>query len=497
MSARATFWAWKAGSAFELNSTERLVLLKLADGASSETGQCWYKQATLATATGLSRSGVQKALYSLANHGLVTIEGRSVEGRTAANDYRVNLDIELPVPTRKAAVPLSPAVPTAEAGGAYQEGSYSESSSGDPSSEKRVSGKAKAKKARAIPAIPIPDPPPEIDSPGLRAFLPEFAEYRRKVKRSPLDTEDAWTYLFNRLKSAGREHAVLALRLAMVRKWLSFHIDWLKGASWEQVASELGLSLRKEEARVDPAAELEAARKHALVAARDSYETVVKALTPNEDGWTLSARTWLFDGLEALQSPEEFEARLTHAQALIVRLRVLGALPLAPRPKDAPTGLIFPACGGGPWRPKLEGSEGWSIDVGQYVGSPLAMAQAAHAADLRGRPAQGLAVPRLDSGRAFELVTGWPRPGIDKSEATCPLGEDPNGADGYDMIGDDLSTEELRAEWPVYGAFDKLVNPPLDFIDDPVPPTEPSPEQVAKTYAEHLEWQKRHNRSEP
>lgn len=528
MSARATFWAWRAGNAYDLNSTERLVLLKLADGASEETGQCWYKQATIATWTGLSRSGVQKALTVLGDKGLLFVTARSHEGRTISNDYRLNLDVsvEAPLPTTEAPVPLfedqAPtvwaALPTTEAGGAHQE-STSYPSSVDPASKKKRSARP------ARPSVVIPDPPPEIDSPGLRAFLPEFAEYRRAVKKNPLDTLDSWEYLFNRLKPAGREHAVLALRLAMVRKWLSFKEEWLNGSSWQQVASELGLSLRKEEERAaDPAVLAAAKREAAREARRAAFQQKLLALTPASDGWTDPARSTFLPPDDLLDNDHGLADRLAHVVALTHRLTALGAFPLQ-RPPAAyragggsfEPGLIFPACGGGPWRPVLT-AEGWSVDM------PTAdlLAAAKHATrnllatDPEALPRIGQQITRsstviatsgkpncpLETGLRPCMCEGLPRCPIcnysahdaafEMDHASCSgripdeEGEDFNCSDGSDMIGDDTPLDELDAEWddesPSPGPA--LPNPPglpgatPPVIDDPVSPNPPSPGEI-------------------
>ncbi len=239
-----------------------------------------------------------------------------------------------------------------------------------PDSPEQVRAKAKALRTRTrTQPMPIPDPPPEIDSPGLRAFLPEFAEYRRKQLKKPLSSENMWNLLFNQLKPAGREHAVLALRYSISNGWRSFDIEWLKGKPWEQVASELGLSLSKEAARIDPEAEAALDRKRARELALRDYEAGARQLVfydGSTDNWLTSSSCWLYDGLDALQEPTEFEARLTHARALIERLRALGAFPLVKAPAGTATGLIFPACGGGPWRPMLLGNGGaraWTIGM--------------------------------------------------------------------------------------------------------------------------------------
>lgn len=208
-----------------------------------------------------------------------------------------------------------------------------------PDTPEQVRAKARDLRTRnRIQALPIPDPPAEIDSPELRAFLPEFAEYRRKVKKAP-PSPAGWNLLFNRLKPAGRDHAVLALRYSISNGWKSFDVEWLKGKSWATVASELGLSLETQK----PAPSLaDLAVRRLSFAIRDA-ETEIGKLAPASDGWTGRSRAVFFDGLSALKSEAEVAAHLTACRAVCDRLRASGAYPLR---RSSQPGEILPAGGG-------------------------------------------------------------------------------------------------------------------------------------------------------
>lgn len=240
-------------------------------------------------------------------------------------------------------------------------------------STSRPEKRRRAKKTEKLTSIP--DPPEEIDSPELRDLLPRFAEHRRSGTRNPIpiESELAWKRFFALLVPHGRKHAPLAVLYAMSRGWKVFDKKYMeesnpKGWNWDQVASELGLSLRKEEARVDPAAEAEADRQRLRSSRLSEFRNSLLLLTPSVDGWTDSSRSTFLPPESLLDDPGALQACLAQVEALTHRLVALGALPLRPAPpayrasgEKFEPGLIFPACGGGPWRPNLL-RDGWRID---------------------------------------------------------------------------------------------------------------------------------------
>lgn len=266
------------------------------------------------------------------------------------------------------------------------------------------------KRSRKIP-VAIPDPPAEIDSPELRAFLPEFVEYRRKVKKSPL-APAGWNLLFNRLKPAGREHAVLALRYSISNGWKSFDVEWLKGKSWATVASEMGLSLTV--AKPAPAPAVLDARD--LARAIDDARKEIPKLAPAEDGWTSKSRTVFFEDLDACKTPADVEAHLAACRALCDRLRAMGAFPLR---RATQPGEILPAGGGGPFIVSL--ADGAVIPTG---------------VEFMGRPGGPLAV---DLHGAFVCDSTCPACGEDQSLGPCSCGDQDDPAVGGLPEADDLA----------------------------------------------------------
>ena len=76
MSARATFWAWEV----DIPSSEKLVLLCLADCHNADTGQCNPSVSYIATKTSLDRKTVLKSLRSLNDREILSrakVEGSS------------------------------------------------------------------------------------------------------------------------------------------------------------------------------------------------------------------------------------------------------------------------------------------------------------------------------------------------------------------------------------------------------------------------------------
>lgn len=73
MSAKATFWAWSLKG---LKSSQKLVLLCLADNHNGESGQCNPSVAFIADKTGLNRKTILQALSDLERVGLIRAQKR-------------------------------------------------------------------------------------------------------------------------------------------------------------------------------------------------------------------------------------------------------------------------------------------------------------------------------------------------------------------------------------------------------------------------------------
>lgn len=328
MSARATFWAWRVGQSFSLSSTERLVLLRLGDGASEETGECWYKQESIAKVTGLSRSGVQKALYALAEHGLVLVERVTHEGRTLANTYRLVLDLEHPLLTTDAAVPQSEGMPTRKAAVA------SHVSSIDPALSDPDLGSGESARVRRRASF----------EDGFNEF---WKIYPRKIAKEA--ALKAWV-------KAKKERALPSIQKlaetleehAQILHWrdkpdaIPYPASWINGKRWnDEAKAKWAPSIPKP---VSSPADL-AARdlKAALNNARNEID---KAIAPASDGWNGLSRSALFDGLDACKSEAEVADHLARCRALCDRLRAMGAFPLR---RPTRPGEILPAGSGEAW----------------------------------------------------------------------------------------------------------------------------------------------------
>jgi hypothetical protein len=81
---------WAVGQV--LPARDKLVLLLLANYASSEDGSCYPSLDTLARQCGMARSTVKASLVSLAEGGLIEIHRREVDGVCMPNTYRLRLD---------------------------------------------------------------------------------------------------------------------------------------------------------------------------------------------------------------------------------------------------------------------------------------------------------------------------------------------------------------------------------------------------------------------
>jgi DNA-binding transcriptional MocR family regulator len=71
--ARISDWVWEQS----MSPAEKLVSLALLRFRNNETGLCYPSQSTLAKWTGLSRSGVQKAIRGLRLRGLLEASGHA------------------------------------------------------------------------------------------------------------------------------------------------------------------------------------------------------------------------------------------------------------------------------------------------------------------------------------------------------------------------------------------------------------------------------------
>lgn len=88
MSAKATFWVWKIIE--NLNSTQKLVLLRLADHA-NEDGIAWPGKDSLARSCCMSKRTVDQAITHLEGLQLITIQKRiSDSGKQGSNVYALN-----------------------------------------------------------------------------------------------------------------------------------------------------------------------------------------------------------------------------------------------------------------------------------------------------------------------------------------------------------------------------------------------------------------------
>lgn len=87
MSIIATREVWEA----DLPSTEKFVLLNIADFSNDKTGTAWPAQRTIARKTGLSRQTVNRAIKRLCDKGVLVCSRRSAEGKSTSNLYRINI----------------------------------------------------------------------------------------------------------------------------------------------------------------------------------------------------------------------------------------------------------------------------------------------------------------------------------------------------------------------------------------------------------------------
>jgi hypothetical protein len=203
----------------------------------------------------------------------------------------------------------------------------------------------KARKRR-LPSLALPSLPKEIDTTRIRAAWDDFVQMRKEKGKSL--TPQGAKNLLSSFATWGEDQVEVALRLSIQNSWT--------GVFLPKPGDMTSFVQSAPKPKPDPEAIARADRKAARDRAEDAYRSAAHALTfypGSTDNWTAPAACWLYDGLDALQEPSEFQARLTHARALIERLRALGAFPLVKAPAGTSPGLIFPACGGGPWKPSL------------------------------------------------------------------------------------------------------------------------------------------------
>lgn len=87
MSFDATAWAWQQQPA---SSTQKMLLLALADCLNEATGQCNPSHATLASKCLISTAAVRKNLPELESEGLITAIRTTKDGKKQSNQYRLN-----------------------------------------------------------------------------------------------------------------------------------------------------------------------------------------------------------------------------------------------------------------------------------------------------------------------------------------------------------------------------------------------------------------------
>lgn len=183
MSFSATAWAWRQEG---LTGGAKLVLLALAEGASSETGECWHSQGYLARMTGFSRSTVNRHVQDLQEKHLVEVSERQrQDGSRTSNLYRLPLATTLyqseTPPVAKCDTPLSQNA-TAEPG------------SREPVSEPSVSSQ-----------IPLTTQPP---------FVSEKSASRARARESAEKEAEEWYGAYPRkVNPQGAKHLYAQLRL--------------------------------------------------------------------------------------------------------------------------------------------------------------------------------------------------------------------------------------------------------------------------------------------
>lgn len=102
MSNEAQSWAWKQNCGF---SSDKNVLVALADNAWEDGSNAWPSVALLARKTGLVRRTVQMSLRRLELNGFIEKTAEADPGRTKPTTYRVVMDRDPAQPLRRVAQP--------------------------------------------------------------------------------------------------------------------------------------------------------------------------------------------------------------------------------------------------------------------------------------------------------------------------------------------------------------------------------------------------------
>ena len=87
----------------DLPSTEKFVLLIIANFSNDKEGTTWPAQSTIAQITGFSRQTVNKAIKRLCNKKVLLSSRRSAEGKSTSNVYRINIVALRDIQTNKVA----------------------------------------------------------------------------------------------------------------------------------------------------------------------------------------------------------------------------------------------------------------------------------------------------------------------------------------------------------------------------------------------------------
>ena len=89
MSFQAMTWATEQ----ELKTTEKMVLIMLANRCNHDTGRCDPSHKRLAKECGMSISTLKRCIEKLAEYGLLTIEHREQDGVSLPNQYHLHLEV--------------------------------------------------------------------------------------------------------------------------------------------------------------------------------------------------------------------------------------------------------------------------------------------------------------------------------------------------------------------------------------------------------------------
>ena len=100
MSHKATHWAWSVSG---ISSSEKLILLALADRHNADTGDCFPSLDRIAEDTCTSRDTARRATQSLEQKGLLSRSLVSdLQGRTLGYRYHLHMGDSMVLPPRVA-----------------------------------------------------------------------------------------------------------------------------------------------------------------------------------------------------------------------------------------------------------------------------------------------------------------------------------------------------------------------------------------------------------